>query len=36
MKWVEVFMDDMIVAEATEEEHDQLLRNIKQRTRAKR
>ena len=33
MQGVEVIADDMIIAGATEEEHDQLLRNVMQRAR---
>ena len=33
MKGVEVIADDRIIAEATEEEHDRLLRNVLQRAR---
>ena len=33
MQGVEVIADDMIIAGATEEEHDRLLRNVTQRER---
>ena len=33
MQGVEVIANDMIIAGATEEEHDQLLRNVMQRGR---
>ena len=33
MQGVEVIADDMIIAGATEEEHDQLLKNVMQRAR---
>ena len=33
MQGIEVIADDLIIAEATEEEHDHLLRNVMQRAR---
>lgn len=33
MQGVEVIVDDRIIAEATEEEHDRLLRNVMPRAR---
>ena len=33
MQGVEVIADDRIIAEATEEEHDRLLKNVMQRVR---
>ena len=33
MQEVEVIVDDRIIAEVTEEEHDRLLRNVKPRAR---